>query len=799
MAETDALEKSDARYQSYLIQGRWLEAVQNRRQSAMAADQLGRTDLFCQYFKEAIDLAKEHGLHNLEISTRIARYQTLLMRDLTNQTLDELGKELDCGYELKGKLSDDLKSYADAALAAYDQALTSSANPSAATIKDVKLASEKATAFSLGRSYEFQEILEMLRGEVTDRAKVGEQIRDLVEGAHRDTIRIRDELRVDLFLLAADLMSRRKSNDIAEMLFQSAETLSQSMPRKRWSVYMAWAGFWESLGNLAEAKDYAGKAVKAAKETNLVALQAQATDKLNNLLARVADAGSPSPTPAGVGATERVMGILELAQQALLSRNFDDALGLIDKALEEAGSSPLRRQALARRATAFIEQDRLGKAERDLTECISLLSAELDCDLAVASGALDGRIIEEELLFLLKAFVKARRGTEAWECAEKGRSGRLKREIEAAKRFVSPSLKDTTFASTSKWLRSERAAIVSFASTRWGTLALTAGPDDDKPEAEILDEFPSGELNRILVPDGIGADGSPEDARWDSRILSSDVVTHLSAGLIHPLSNRLRAITKFAKVLYIIPHSALYYAPFAALTLDPARDSQALIDLCPDLCPLAFTPSTAILLWFTTERAPASSHECLAVGVGESGDSKFHDHLDQIRSAAWSTPPEELRDEAATIETITAQAPRYSVLYFSCHGTVSEESRDLMASSELVLAGEKLLSARDVAKWDLHAKLVFLNACQSGRFRQTTRSDVNGFVRAFLLAGATSLIAPLIHVHPQAAGDLAQTFFQEWLRGASTSEALRAAQFAARKNDPQNIQWATYSLTGDFR
>jgi CHAT domain-containing protein len=187
--------------------------------------------------------------------------------------------------------------------------------------------------------------------------------------------------------------------------------------------------------------------------------------------------------------------------------------------------------------------------------------------------------------------------------------------------------------------------------------------------------------------------------------------------------------------------------------------------------------------------------------VGKAQDKsvvfEFHRHLPQIAAAPWPKPPVELRDGSATVARVAAEAPQYSVLYFSCHGKVSDDSHDLMAASQLELAEGSLLSARDVATWKLHADLVFLNACQAGRFRLQARSDVNGFVRAFPLAGARSLIAPLIYVDPQMAGDLAGRFFQAWLAGASKAEALRTAQLATRRKDASK-GWAMYCLVGDF-
>ena len=139
---------------------------------------------------------------------------------------------------------------------------------------------------------------------------------------------------------------------------------------------------------------------------------------------------------------------------------------------------------------------------------------------------------------------------------------------------------------------------------------------------------------------------------------------------------------------------------------------------------------------------------------------------------------------------------RARVLYFSCHGTVSGNSLDLLGASQLRLAEDTLLTAREVSTWKLSADLVFLNACQSGRFRLGEHSDVNGFVRAFLMAGAKSIIAPVIHVTPQPAGEFAADFFQAWLSGGGVAEALQSAQFAARKRLPDSMEWAAYCLTG---
>jgi tetratricopeptide (TPR) repeat protein len=254
----------------------------------------------------------------------------------------------------------------------------------------------------------------------------------------------RDELRVDLFLLLADCMIKRNSQDSARRLFQRADQLSKPLPGKRCSVHMAWSELCVSLGKLKEATDHAREAVQAAEQMNFTPLKAQAMDKLNNLLARGSNSG-PAPAPDGLSATERVMRILGEAHQTLLGkRNLEYSLELTNQALKESVSPALRRAVLRERALVFCELGFPGDAERDLDTCISLLSAELDSDATVAAGQLDNRIFEEEGFHLLKAFLRAKAGksTEAWTIAERGRSSRLKREIKAVRNFLRAPLED---------------------------------------------------------------------------------------------------------------------------------------------------------------------------------------------------------------------------------------------------------------------------------------------------------------------------------------------------------------------
>jgi tetratricopeptide (TPR) repeat protein len=790
MTETEARNKLDRLCAHYIHDHSWQLAVQNRVQAASLAYMRGSTDSFRQNMQQAIQLAQEHGLIRLEIDTRIRRFTYMLLLDHSGQILDELRGELDCelgptGAELTGSLSAQLERRSADALAACDALAANLGEPAPSFLAALQLARQQAEAFSLvHRQGEFQEALGLIANNQAVPLTVIQQVHDIAAGVRSEIALICQSLRIELLLLAADFRNKLGDADTAEDVLMKAEQLSEELPEKCCRVHLNWADHCDRLGNQQFAISHARKAVKASEQIELGALKTEASNKLNQLLARSQEMpGGPFPT-LETNTTDQVMRGVDAAHQALLAHRFEDSLKQANAVLGRASSPGLRRAVLRERAIALFELERFTEAEADWDECIALLSAELSADSAVAAGELDSRTKEEEDLYLMKAWLPAKVGRveAAWQAAEEGRSRRLKREIIAARNSSGCHFDEASFGAIRGWLHAEHAAMLTLATTHWGTLVLTAGPNDTQPQAQFLDQFTGQELRRLLDSEQeLGSEA------WTSTIFGA--IPGLSSGLIHPLLPRLREITKQAKVLFIIPDWLLFNAPFAALQLDGSSNGPIFMDLCP----LAVIPSATILLWCASRRGLGASRNCLAVAGLD-----FHSHLDQISSVPWPTPPFQLRAPDATAAAVATQAPHYTVLYFSCHGTVSSESRDVLESSQLELAGRSRLTARDVSTWKLCADLVFLNACQSGRFRPVARSEVNGFLRAFLLGGARSLIAPLTHVDPRLAGDLAEEFFRAWLTGGSKANALHTAQIVIRKKYPDRLDWAAYCLFGDF-
>jgi CHAT domain-containing protein len=106
------------------------------------------------------------------------------------------------------------------------------------------------------------------------------------------------------------------------------------------------------------------------------------------------------------------------------------------------------------------------------------------------------------------------------------------------------------------------------------------------------------------------------------------------------------------------------------------------------------------------------------------------------------------------------------------------------------------LTAADVMQLDLAGTLVTLSACESGRSEMFAGDEPMGLMRAFLGAGAATLVVSMWLVHDEAAARLMEKYY-EWLQeGARPAQALRAAQLAIKDAYPHPYFWAPFIVVG---
>jgi len=118
------------------------------------------------------------------------------------------------------------------------------------------------------------------------------------------------------------------------------------------------------------------------------------------------------------------------------------------------------------------------------------------------------------------------------------------------------------------------------------------------------------------------------------------------------------------------------------------------------------------------------------------------------------------------------------------------------------------LTAEEVGWLDLSGvDLVVLSACDTGLGRPQSGEGLLGLRRAFLTAGAKTVISSLWSVPDQETAELMDLFYRNlWQRGLGKHESLRAAQLEMiRRNrerfdgDARPASWGAFVVDGDWR
>jgi len=105
------------------------------------------------------------------------------------------------------------------------------------------------------------------------------------------------------------------------------------------------------------------------------------------------------------------------------------------------------------------------------------------------------------------------------------------------------------------------------------------------------------------------------------------------------------------------------------------------------------------------------------------------------------------------------------------------------------------LTATEIANLTLRADLVVLSACDTGRGR-ITGDGVIGLSRAFLAAGASTVVVSLWQVPDDATAALMVTFYEQLAQTNNKAIALQRAMQRTRQQFPDPRNWSAFVLLG---
>lgn len=259
------------------------------------------------------------------------------------------------------------------------------------------------------------------------------------------------------------------------------------------------------------------------------------------------------------------------------------------------------------------------------------------------------------------------------------------------------------------------------------------------------------------------------------------VLLSLHAELIAPLEAWLKQDAQLA----IVPHGILHNVPFQALF-----DGK---DYLIDRCEVSYAPSTTVLALCQQRRSSGPTRAVIAGAA----DVLIPAALEEVREvagqlAAGGIESATLTDEAATLDAFNARAPGCDVLHLACHGLFRSDNPMFSA----VKLHDGWLTAADVMQLDLQDALVTLSACESGRSTVLPGDEVIGLPRAFLGAGAASVVVSLWLVQDETTVTLMTEWYRQLRAGRGRAAALKAAQQTLRERYPHPYYWAPFVLMG---
>lgn len=242
----------------------------------------------------------------------------------------------------------------------------------------------------------------------------------------------------------------------------------------------------------------------------------------------------------------------------------------------------------------------------------------------------------------------------------------------------------------------------------------------------------------------------------------------------------------------IIPHNILHYMPFAALT-----DGEIYFG---DQRTLFYLPSASVLPFIYQNRRPGETPQVLALAQSHiPGVPPLPYTQQEVQAIAELYPTTLLTGAIATESNLASRAGEHAILHVATHGQL-EANNPLFSAISLTpdVHTDGRLEVREVYKLDLHStELVVLSACQTKMGEHSLGDDIIGLNRAFIYAGAPTVIASLWTVEDRATALLMTRFYTHLRSGESKAVALQKAQTDIRAEYPHPYYWAAFVLTGD--
>ncbi len=166
---------------------------------------------------------------------------------------------------------------------------------------------------------------------------------------------------------------------------------------------------------------------------------------------------------------------------------------------------------------------------------------------------------------------------------------------------------------------------------------------------------------------------------------------------------------------------------------------------------------------------------------------------------------------AATGVFVTCGAPvvigdpldRFRIIHIAAHGVASAmfpNRAALVLGEDPQRHDDSLLQVRDIQQLHLNTALVTLSACDTGAGQLEGEEGIENIERAFLFAGARSVLASLWTASDVYTTDLMESFYRNLAAGQDEGDALRNSKLELLKRfraQATPFYWAGFTVVGD--
>lgn len=269
-----------------------------------------------------------------------------------------------------------------------------------------------------------------------------------------------------------------------------------------------------------------------------------------------------------------------------------------------------------------------------------------------------------------------------------------------------------------------------------------------------------------------------ERARIDRSASEQECESHLRSlgeSLISPL---IQSIGK-TRTLTIIPFGFLHELPFHCLKDKAGYFSERYL--------FSYAPSASV--YRHCVRRKSSSNGKLLIGYSDELAPWINTEIAEIR-AVFPDALTAIGDQARI--QVLQQSNQAGVIHIASHGRFQKNAPLLSG----ILLRDGWLTIPQIYQLKLKADLITLSGCETGSHEISAGEELLGLMRAFLYAGAASLLVSLWRVSDNSTAFFMKEFYTALSSGRRKMEAWQSALLRTKEKWPHPFYWGPFLLIG---